>query len=91
MQVFKLVARYFALIGVAFLLLLASCERRSQCPTYADSDPKNLFGEGKTFEQSLKDNKKWSDNKKKDRKVKGLGKKPKREKKRKVSRKAKRR
>ncbi|MGF1532494.1 MAG: hypothetical protein ACFCUI_02230 [Bernardetiaceae bacterium] len=63
---------YLVLIGI----VLSSCSKRSNCPTYWDSDPKMLFGE-KPVAETLKERTHPSDpkNKKKYKPEKGYTKK----------------
>ncbi|WP_027002983.1 hypothetical protein [Hugenholtzia roseola] len=50
----KIRGAYFRLpIALLFLAILSSCWKRSNCPTYADSDPKVLFGQ-ETFADQMK-------------------------------------
>lgn len=51
MEIFK---HTFKLIAISILILISSaCSKRSNCPTYWDSDPKMMFNE-KSVEAQIK-------------------------------------
>ncbi|MCC5944572.1 MAG: hypothetical protein JJT94_06525 [Bernardetiaceae bacterium] len=74
--------KFLVFLLLILLIAMSSCHKRSTCPHYRDSDPAVLFGDGKkSMDQTLKEQEATYKSRKKQR-VKGLGKKPKRKKKR---------
>ncbi len=72
LQRLKNIRRIYLNILILFVILLAACQKRAQCPAYWDSDPKIIFGD-ETLLDRQKDMEKAMQKGKKNRKGSFLG------------------